>query len=266
MAKKKVVELTPEQKLQQEKEHALLSVKENLRYLNEPTYSFAVGDEVKYGAMKKAVVEQVLEGGKAYLLLCIATNNNYGNPYDYETYRGVYWMDIRPLETKETDFTKQSAIRLNFQNSTVESIIHRKYHFGVDMNPDYQRDFVWTAEDKEYLIDSIFKGVDIGKFVFVVRPMEEWHKDFISYEILDGKQRLNALIEFYENRFPYKGVYYNELSHKDKRTFTDHTVSLAEVRDASKKEVLESFLLLNRCGHVMNKAQLEKVEEMIKEM
>ena len=50
------------------------------------------------------------------------------------------------------------------------------------------------------LLDSIFKNIDIGKFVLIHLSDSEWVERGFGYEILDGKQRLSALIEFYENK------------------------------------------------------------------
>ena len=268
MARKKVQkELTPEQKLEEARMRALRDVEEHVQYQNIPTYVFNVGDHVSYGAMKDAVVEEVLYDGKAYLLRCVATENNYGHPFDRETYCGAMWVNVRDFSrVEDTHFTNDSGLKLNFCNQTIESLLHKYYFFGVDMAPDYQRDFVWSSEDKEYLIDSIFLGIDIGKFVFVSRPDEKWHEDRLSYEILDGKQRLNALVEFFEDRLPYKGHTFSQLSWKDRYTFREHVVSVADVRNAAKKDILISFLNLNRGGRVMDKSQIEKVEHMLEEL
>jgi uncharacterized protein with ParB-like and HNH nuclease domain len=67
---------------------------------------------------------------------------------------------------------------------------------------------VWELEDKVALIDSIFNNVDIGKFAFIHLNYGEKY----TYEILDGKQRMRAILDYYENRFQYKGKYFNELS------------------------------------------------------
>lgn len=134
------------------------------------------------------------------------------------------------------------------------------------MNTYYQRGYVWTKEDKELLIDSVFNNIDIGKFVLVHLSDYEYLERGRSYEILDGKQRLSTLIEFYENRFPYKGKYYNDLSYKDKRTFNRLTISVANVHETDKKTVLKYFLMLNRTGRSMDKTYLDKVEQMLKNM
>ena len=74
---------------------------------------------------------------------------------------------------------------------------------------------------------------------------------------------ISTLIEFYENRFPYRGKFYNDLSNTDKRVFNNHTVSVGEVREPNRKTVLKHFLMLNRTGKAMDEKHLKKVEEML---
>lgn len=259
-------ELTIEEKLKIEKENGLKDIEREIIHTNEPTYFFNVGDKVRLGMVKESIVEEVLYDGKAYILKCIMTDTNYGNPFDYETYKVAVWTDVRPIINGDTNFAENQNIRLNFYNINLDSLINRYYHFGIDMSPDYQRDYVWDQYDKKLLIDSIFKNIDIGKFAFIKLPYVDWSKRNVGYEILDGKQRLNAIIEFYENRFSYKGKYYNDLSEKDKSVFENRVISVADTEKANKKEVLKYFLLLNRTGKVMDKKHLDKVKKMLNEL
>lgn len=262
MAAKKGTTNTAENELKTSYELAMRDVKDNLRFIPEPTYFYNVGDEVRFGAMKKAVVEEIIENGKGYILRCIATDRNYGNPYDYETYRFATWLSVRPVGTHTEIFTKNEDVKLRFSNCTIESLLHKIYNFGVDMEPDYQRGYVWSDEDREYLLDSIFSNIDIGKFAFIHLDSEEWHKRGYSYEVLDGKQRLHTLCLFYENRIPYKGVYFNDLCGKDRNTFMEHDVTCAEIENSDKKTIYKYFLMLNRGGKQMDKSQLENVEKL----
>lgn len=265
MWKKK--ELTKEEKLQREKENGLSNIERKIPYLNTPSYFFNIGDRVSYGALKESIVEEVLYDGKVYVLKCIATDNNYGNPFDYETYRVASWTDVRPIcNSTETHFSENQDVRLDYYNSTIESLLLKQYSFGIDFDPDYQRGYVWDNTDKELLLDSIFKNIDIGKFVLIHLSNGEWLERGFSYEILDGKQRLSALIEFYENKLPYKGKYYNELSKNDKRAFTEHQIAIAEVRETDKKTVLKYFIMLNRTGKSMDESHLAEVERMLNSM
>ena len=241
------------------------SDKERINCRRKSTYFFNIGDKVRYGALKESTVKEILYGGKVYGLHCIATNENYGDPYDYETYRIVSWIEVRPLNCSSTDFSRNQDVRIYFNNFNISSLLSMYYHFGINMSPDYQRGYVWEQSDKELLINSIFNNIDIGKFALIHLDDKKWLETGKGYEILDGKQRLSTLIEFYENRFPYKGVYYNDLSVRDKATFKNHNVAIGEVKDADKKAILKYFLMLNRTGKSMDKSQLDKVETMLNE-
>lgn len=67
----------------------------------------------------------------------------------------------------------------------------------LDFNPDYQRESVWTRSQKQLFIDSLLIEIDIPKLYF-----REVSKGKYEYEIVDGQQRLRAVIEFLDNRFP----------------------------------------------------------------
>lgn len=188
MARKKVnKELTIEEQLQKERENELSFIKDEVPHLNEPTYRFEIGDKVEYGALKDCTVKEVLYDGKVYGLHCISTEENYGNPYDREVYRVAGWTSVRPLTNGDSKFSKNQNVKINFNNSIIESLIHKYYAFGVDMNPEYQRGYVWKSEDKQLLIDSIFNNIDIGKFAFIHLDDKKWAETGNGYEILDGK-------------------------------------------------------------------------------
>lgn len=66
---------------------------------------------------------------------------------------------------------------------------------GELVNPDVQRDLVWTKSQKQLLIDSLIKDYDIPKLYF--REVD----DSNEYEIIDGQQRLNAILGFMKDEF-----------------------------------------------------------------
>lgn len=138
------------------------------------------------------------------------------------------------------------------------------YYFGVDMEPDYQRGSVWNDEDRAKLLDSIFAGREIGRFVFREVPYEESLEKKCMYEVVDGKQRLMTLCAFYENRFPYRGCFYNELPAEDKNWFGSAMTSLASLSDkVTKKDVLEVFVALNQNGRPIEEAVLNHAKKLL---
>lgn len=80
---------------------------------------------------------------------------------------------------------------------------YRNYSEGKFLvNRKYQRKLVWTVDEKEFLIDSIINDLPIP--LILLAQTEEG-----KLEIIDGLQRLNAIISFIENRFSVKKKYFD---------------------------------------------------------
>ena len=229
------------------------------RHSGEPTYQFKVGKKVSIGALKNCIVDEVCDNGYYYGI-------TYGENSEYYGYWS--WLDVRPVSPslKAKYAQKDSPLsRMSFSNRSIESLLHMCYSFGVDMEPDYQRGSVWNDEDRTKLLDSIFAGREIGRFVFRNIPYEESLKNDCFYEVVDGKQRLLTLRAFYENRFPYKGSFYNELPTEDKNWFKNAMTSVAELPESTtRKEILEVFLALNQNGHPVEESVLDHAKELLK--
>lgn len=263
MTKNIIKEITINEQFNKDRESGIRFIEDTVQHLNEPTYCFKIGDKVSYGHFQDCTIEEVLYDGKVYGLRCISTESKYGKTYEEEVYRIATWVKVRPLTDGKSAFSKNQNIRINFIDSTVESLIHKYYAFGIDMSPEYQRGYVWDLQDKQLLIDSIFNNIDIGKFAFIHLDDKKYIETGNNYEILDGKQRLSSIIDFYENRYPYNEFYFNDLSTKDKNVFLNHHIVQGEVEDADKNTVLKYFLMLNRTGKSMEQSQLEKVEKLL---
>lgn len=235
-------------------------------YLN-PTRIFKVGDEVQSltAYWKKVIVKEVVDD-MFYWVEYSATNNNYGRPEDYTSYMFLPWNELRlvsaPLATQDFNEREKSIDNyISFGNRSLSDLFSKYYFFGVDDKPDYQRDLIWNLEDKVALIDSIFKGIEIGKFVFISKDFKDNEP---CYEILDGKQRLNAIVEFAQDRFPYKGFYYSQLTLKDRRYFDGFNATIGETRgELTPVQKYEYFLRLNTRGKEQSKEHLKKVEELL---
>ena len=73
----------------------------------------------------------------------------------------------------------------------------------IDMNPEYQRrGRLWSETDKAYLIDSIINGFDVPKLYVADFTWREskLNREKLPYAIIDGKQRLEAIFDFFDSR------------------------------------------------------------------
>ncbi|HHH3355837.1 TPA: DUF262 domain-containing protein [Klebsiella variicola] len=73
------------------------------------------------------------------------------------------------------------------------------------VNRQYQRKLIWTIEEKQNFIDSIIKGFPIP-IILLAEPLGR--KDG-SLEIIDGMQRMNAIMSFITNDFSFNGFYFD---------------------------------------------------------
>ena len=136
----------------------------------------------------------------------------------------------------------------------------------IDMDPPYQRrGKLWSTTDKAYLVDSILNGYDIPKLY--VADFTWGHsvlnKKKLPYAIIDGKQRFEAIFDFYDGRVvldehfvfledPHLSL--GGLSYKDiqmayphiAEIFDQYNLSVMSVAARSEKPINELFVRLNR--------------------
>jgi len=235
-------------------------------YLHEPSRIYEIGDRVKYGSWKWNHILEVFDKGKYYKLVIINSRVEYGK-YKGETFEIRYlpWTSLLPYRTLEQKTTppklvQNKDLRLNFSQRAISSLLHMYYYSGLDLNPDYQRSDVWGQEDKVLLIDSIFKNIDIGKFTIIRRPFKE---NTQSYEILDGKQRMITILEFFEDRFEYKGLKFSELHWEDQHHFSEYNISHSEASNLSREQKYRYFINLNITGKPIDPKHLERVRTLL---
>ena len=67
------------------------------------------------------------------------------------------------------------------------------------LTPDFQRRLRWDRVKQSKLIESFIINVPIP-------PIFLYEKDYSTYEVMDGLQRITAIKEFYEDRYTLEGL------------------------------------------------------------
>ncbi|GAB3523562.1 DUF262 domain-containing protein [Arthrobacter monumenti] len=75
---------------------------------------------------------------------------------------------------------------------TVETLVSQMRKGRIDLEPSFQRRNAWLAARKSKLIESIMLGFPIPQIVLAEKRSQQGH-----YFVLDGKQRLLALRQFF---------------------------------------------------------------------
>jgi len=74
---------------------------------------------------------------------------------------------------------------------------------GIDLQPPYQRGFIWGTEFMDKLILSIVKGYPIGNIS--LRVLTEKNAKNAMQEVVDGQQRLTSIREFMNGNHSIQG-------------------------------------------------------------
>jgi hypothetical protein len=115
----------------------------------------------------------------------------------------------------------------------------------LDLMPFYQRRPRWDAAKQSLLIESFLMNIPVP-------PVFLYEKDYNSYEVMDGQQRITALRDFYDNRLKLSslqmwpelnGRYYHNLPDSlkagiDRRSIT----SIVLLKESTADEAEASFL------------------------
>lgn len=78
----------------------------------------------------------------------------------------------------------------------------------INLRPEYQRRLVWDQKKKSKFIESLIMNIPIPQlFLF--------EYDLNRYEVMDGQQRLNTILDFYNDKFKLKGLeFWSDLNNK----------------------------------------------------
>lgn len=164
--------------------------------------------------------------------------------------------------------------KLETRSYTIQTLYARYKEGQLRVNRRYQRKLVWTLREKQLLVESVQKDYAIPAILVAEDGTG-------NLEIIDGLQRLQALMSFIELEFPdVEGKYFDiasfptarkELEKSSRREdffdeegeflsnsypiidyvtdFLDYQISLSITRNATAREIDEVFQRINTYGH-----------------
>lgn len=145
-------------------------------------------------------------------------------------------------------------------NVLKENISHYTQKYNLNLNPDFQRDYVWNETQQIKYCEYILKGGASGRDLYFNHP--GWMTSFEGeYVIVDGKQRLSAALKFFNNEIKIFDTYYKDYEDRlftTRAMFTWHIATLK-----TQKEILEWYLDFNSGGTIHTEEELNKVKTMI---
>ncbi|MFT3803025.1 MAG: DUF262 domain-containing protein [Burkholderiaceae bacterium] len=121
-----------------------------------------------------------------------------------------------------------------------------KKELRYKLDPEYQRRHRWSTERKSKLIESFLMNVPVP-------PVFLYERDLARFEVMDGRQRLTALSEFYADKFELNGLqYWADLNGRSYSTLP------SKVRDGIDRRYISSIILLKETAATEEQAAMLK--------
>lgn len=130
----------------------------------------------------------------------------------------------------------------------------------IKIPPEQREGQIWSLEQKQTLIDSIYNSFDIPKVYF----RQDSKKPNIWY-LIDGQQRLTTILDFLHSKFPLssedstipkhmQGKYFRSLKVEDKEKIRSFNLDAIWFTPSDETEEEDMFLRLNN-GTPLNAAE-----------
>lgn len=101
-------------------------------------------------------------------------------------YRRSAAHSIQPMQRRLTTQDLTWLLDLNANNR-------------LDLEPRYQRRSVWTRQDRQFFLDTIFNGYP-SPALFLHKDLDDYGN--ATYHVVDGKQRIETILMFVRDELP----------------------------------------------------------------
>ncbi|MCI5144396.1 MAG: DUF262 domain-containing protein, partial [Candidatus Electrothrix sp. AR3] len=164
---------------------------------------------------------------------------------------------------------------LSIKGESIQSLYGSFLSRTFLVNRRYQRKLVWTIEEKRAFLDSVINGYPVPLILLVEVTTEKGKK----LEIIDGMQRMNAIMSFIEQEFDIGGCYFDLDTMADTKLLKDegiliqkrdvlgrivcanivrYTIPLSVFQESGSSHVDEVFRRLNSGGKHLSKQELRQ--------
>lgn len=134
----------------------------------------------------------------------------------------------------------------------------------LEIRPDFQRKEVWSDAAKVMLMDTILRGIPMPK-IFVSSTIRE---DVVYRTVIDGQQRISAILSFLKDQFPlnapyvgeFQGKFFSELPEEVRNAFLQYRVDFNEAIEFSDEELRETYSRLNKYSVALTKQELRRAD------
>lgn len=139
----------------------------------------------------------------------------------------------------------------------------------LELQPDYQRHEVWSRAAKIMLIDTILRNIPMPK-IFLQSVLKEDHNGCKHTHriVIDGQQRLTAVLGYLRDEFaldaPYVGEYskkkFSELPETVQCDILQYKIDINEISGANPETIRDIYSRVNKYTVQLTKQELRRAD------
>lgn len=140
---------------------------------------------------------------------------------------------------------KVSDIMIDYADNQEAGVIG--YGKKLNIRPPYQREFIYKEEQRNRVIETIFKGFPLN--------IMYWAKNGEEYELMDGQQRTLSVCQYVNGDFSYDNRFFHNLTKEEQQQILDYKLMIY-VCEGTEKEKLDWFKIINISGEELTQQEL----------
>lgn len=154
-----------------------------------------------------------------------------------------------------------AAYCVTIEWTRIESALaHYINDYGLNLDPDYQRGHVWSDEQQIAYVEYQLIGGEAARTLLFVST--DWTRfENPNLELLDGKQRLQAVRRFLQDEIPAFGRRYSEFKDRLRGVLLYFNMQVIEVPDRA--TAIRLYLQHNGGGVVHTAEELARVRGLL---
>lgn len=133
---------------------------------------------------------------------------------------------------------------------------------SLSLTPKFQRRRVWKPAARSFFVDSLLRGMPVPPIY--LREKQSPQRDRVIREVVDGQQRIAAVLDFMEDKFrlaktlkgTWAGKTYTALPTEEQDRVNTYAFSVEVFHGIADLEVLQIFSRLNTYSVSLNKQEL----------
>ncbi len=140
---------------------------------------------------------------------------------------------------------------------SISDLIGKIQRDELRLQPEFQREFVWTPIHMERFIQTILDGFPFPE-IYISQKGINLETLATQNVIVDGQQRLTTIKRYIEGTWNFEKNIpkFKELEEQEQRDFLNYDVTVRDLKDATPEVIVEIFKRINSTNFTLNSVEI----------